>query len=57
MAARIDRELCTACGACIEVCPVDAVTLGDGKAQVDVETCFACGVCEGECPTGAIRME
>ncbi|MFW5690576.1 MAG: 4Fe-4S binding protein [Planctomycetota bacterium] len=34
MAAKVNEELCTGCGACVEVCPVEAISLGDGKAPV-----------------------
>ncbi len=50
----VDTELCTGCGACMEVCPAEAITMLDGKAQVDGEKCLDCGVCEGECPVSAI---
>ena len=57
MAATVDMELCTGCGACVEVCPVEAITLRDGKAQVDADKCVDCGVCMDECPTDAINVE
>ena len=57
MAAKVDMELCTGCGACVEVCPVEAITLRDGKAQVDDDKCVDCGVYVGECPTEAISLE
>jgi NADPH-dependent glutamate synthase beta subunit-like oxidoreductase/Fe-S-cluster-containing hydrogenase component 2 len=28
--AKIDDEKCVACGGCVEICPVNAITLGDG---------------------------
>ena len=57
MAATVDMELCTGCGACVEVCPVDAIAVRDGKAHIDAEECVECGVCQGECPTDAISLE
>ncbi|MFP4141425.1 MAG: 4Fe-4S binding protein, partial [Phycisphaerae bacterium] len=27
MAAKVNEELCTGCGACVEVCPVEAISL------------------------------
>lgn len=57
MAAKVDQEKCTGCSLCVEVCPVDAITMKDGKAQIDADACIDCGICEGECPAEAISME
>ncbi len=54
MAAQINQEECTGCGLCIDVCPVEAISLKDDKAKVDQETCVDCGQCVGECPNKAI---
>jgi Fe-S-cluster-containing hydrogenase component 2 len=51
----IDVARCTGCGACVEVCPVGAMALADGKACVDEETCIGCEACIGACPEGAIQ--
>jgi len=32
--ARIDNEKCVACGGCVDVCPVNAVKLGDGLCKL-----------------------
>jgi len=50
-----DQE-CIGCGACEEICPVDAVKLKDEKAVVDLDWCIGCGVCAVSCPTGAISL-
>jgi len=55
MAAVVDQETCTGCGACVEACPVDAISLDD-KAKVDADTCIDCGTCVEECPVDAISM-
>jgi NADPH-dependent glutamate synthase beta subunit-like oxidoreductase/NAD-dependent dihydropyrimidine dehydrogenase PreA subunit len=31
--AKIDREKCGACGACVDICPVNAIRLGDGLCK------------------------
>lgn len=54
---KLDEEVCTGCGACMEACPVDAISVHDGKARIDTATCIECGICENECPVGAISME
>ncbi len=52
-----DPEGCTGCGACVEVCPVDAVDVEDDVARVDRAWCIGCGVCVDACPEGAVRLE
>ena len=55
MAINIDEEKCTACGTCVETCPVQAITLSE-KAVVDKEACIDCGTCVDGCPEGAISQ-
>ena len=54
--AQIDENLCTVCGACIEACPFDALSIAGEKIVMDWEKCMGCGVCEAVCPTGARTM-
>jgi ferredoxin len=56
MPAKIDQETCTACGACAEVCPAEAIAVED-TAKVDAELCTECGACVEECPLEAITLE
>ena len=56
MAAKVDNSKCTGCGACIEICPVNAVKLENKKAIVDKGECAECGVCINECPNEAISL-
>jgi Fe-S-cluster-containing hydrogenase component 2 len=48
---------CTQCGACLEICPVDALEMGEGAPVVDEQWCIGCGVCATVCPSDAISMK
>jgi nitroreductase/NAD-dependent dihydropyrimidine dehydrogenase PreA subunit len=50
----IDRDLCSDCGLCEEVCPTDAISLTEGKATASGEQCISCGHCAAVCPQDAI---
>lgn len=52
----IMREFCTACGACIETCADEALSLVDGAAKVDPASCVLCGYCGAACPQFIIRV-
>jgi len=51
----VDRTKCAYCGACVGVCPVDALRLKDIKIICD-EKCTSCGTCEKACPMNAITV-
>lgn len=53
----IDVQRCSACGACIDVCPVDALALKQEILVVDHENCIECGACIGECPESALSID
>ncbi len=48
---------CTMCGACVDVCSVEAISEGDPKYIIDPELCTDCGECIDECPVEAISAE
>ena len=54
--AYIISDECIACGACIDSCPVSAISEGD-KYEIDADSCIDCGVCASNCPTEAISPE
>jgi NAD-dependent dihydropyrimidine dehydrogenase PreA subunit len=55
---QLDREACTGCGTCVEVCPHQVFALGADKAQiVDRDRCMECGACQTNCPAAAIRVD
>ena len=57
VASKIDLEKCTDCKSCVEVCPVEAITMENEKAKVDEEACVDCGTCVDECPSEAISLD
>ena len=56
----IDRELCRACGTCVDVCEYGAISItnenGSSYALVNEALCEGCGTCATHCPTGAIDI-
>ncbi|MDR0932122.1 MAG: 4Fe-4S binding protein [Victivallales bacterium] len=56
MAAKVDNDKCVGCEACVGACPIEAISMNDGKAAVDAGSCIDCGACVGECPSEAISL-
>lgn len=61
----IDVEKCNGCSKCVNVCPVEAMSLTSAndpqrprrrKAKVDESLCLGCGVCVGSCDRDGIRL-
>ena len=52
--AHVISEDCTACGSCVDECPVTAITEGDPIYIIDAETCTDCAACTEVCPVAAI---
>ena len=54
MPLRVEKKKCSGCGACIAVCPYDAIKIEDGKATIG-EYCQLCQSCVAGCTEGAIE--
>lgn len=47
---------CSCGGACVEACPVGALTRGKFSVTVDKKKCIQCGACVPSCKRGALSL-
>jgi formate hydrogenlyase subunit 6/NADH:ubiquinone oxidoreductase subunit I len=61
----VDTELCNGCAKCVNVCPVEAMSLTSAndprrrkkkQAKLDERLCLGCGVCVRTCERDGIRL-
>lgn len=55
--AFVIADLCNSCGLCVPVCPVNAITMEQGKAKINPFFCIGCGACVPVCPKEAIDFK
>jgi nitroreductase/NAD-dependent dihydropyrimidine dehydrogenase PreA subunit len=54
----IDREKCTLCETCVEICPLHIFSMQDSEIRTDnEEDCLVCGHCVSVCPVDAVSHE
>lgn len=51
----IDRDKCSSCGVCEDICPSECISVVDRK--VDNSRCVRCFDCVAKCPDSAIRFQ
>jgi ferredoxin len=51
--AYIITDDCIGCQACVDECPVGAISEVDGKYVINEDECISCGACAGACPVEA----
>lgn len=52
----IDRRKCVNCGACVESCPVSALSPGEGTPAFNYRLCINCLCCQEICPAHAVHQ-
>jgi heterodisulfide reductase subunit A len=55
--AFVITDLCDGCESCVPICPVNAISMQQGKALVDPFQCIGCGACIPICPREAIDFK
>ena len=62
----VDQDLCNGCTKCVQVCPVEAMSMVSAndphhpklrQAKLDKQMCLGCGVCVHNCSREAIHLE
>ncbi len=59
MAIQVDHDSCIVCGACIDTCPTNALSLAEGaepRLEVDEPLCAECSACIPACPVEALSF-
>ncbi len=54
--AKVDEDICVACGVCVPMCPFQALSIEDNKLKIITALCKGCGTCMVACPTGALQQ-
>jgi len=52
----VDKEKCTRCKRCVNICPASAITLKEDYPAVERLVCESCQRCAGFCPSGALHV-
>ncbi len=62
----VDQDLCNGCTKCVQVCPVEAMSMVSAndpqhpklrQAKLDEQVCLGCGVCVHNCSRDAIHLK
>ena len=56
---RLDEELCTGCGECLDVCPRGVFTVDESRHKVRMsspDSCVICKACITQCPVDALSL-
>ncbi len=54
---KVDGDECSGCEVCVEICPMDAVVMGEQDvAVIDTPRCIGCGLCVNACPDEILML-
>lgn len=53
----VDENKCIGCGICVDICPVNAISIQNAFAVLDMVSCIRCGKCHDFCPQDAVRHD
>lgn len=52
---KVDEMICTKCGACVKICPMNAINCS--TLEIENELCIRCFACVRKCPVHSRRIE
>ena len=55
--ASVDKNLCSGCELCLELCQFKALSMVDSICKVDERHCFGCGICISACPDEELSLK
>lgn len=54
--AQLNQDECILCEACVDRCPMTAISVTEDHAAIDPNRCLGCGLCTSVCPVEAIAL-
>lgn len=55
---KLDRDKCTGCSLCVDVCPHGVFEIENGKAFIkSIDYCMECGACVKNCSFKALSVK
>lgn len=54
--AFVEKNYCVACGSCVKVCPMNAISIHNGIFAMINDQCVGCGKCAKTCPASTIEI-